>query len=228
MRPQIFGQSADILTTAGTVRERRRPYKLGGLSAQVTWGLHEREATSPERELFLPDLEEVRSWRFCRVQIVSRRGAWSPIFWWTHSFGAYILIGAEILTSALFLSYIMWRSNFTIPHSFAGYICRLHLPATFAAYILPPMFAAYICRLYLQPIFAAYICRLYFGNPPTFWASANILCMCEYFRQVPIFWWFFAMSFCLIFVAASICIYFQYLFRHFYVRQYFWRNCFEA
>ncbi len=40
-RPQIFGQSADILTsragtTAGTVRERRRPYKLGGLSAQVT------------------------------------------------------------------------------------------------------------------------------------------------------------------------------------------------
>ena len=33
MRPQIFGQGADILTgrastTAGTVRERRRPYKL--------------------------------------------------------------------------------------------------------------------------------------------------------------------------------------------------------
>ena len=57
MRPQIFGQSADILTsragtTAGTVRERRRPYKLDGLSAKVTWGLHEREATSPERELF--------------------------------------------------------------------------------------------------------------------------------------------------------------------------------
>ncbi len=57
MCPQIFGQSADILTsragkTSGTVRERRRPYKLGGLSAQVTGGLHEREATSPERELF--------------------------------------------------------------------------------------------------------------------------------------------------------------------------------
>ena len=48
---------ADILTsragtTANTVRERRRPYKLGGLSLQVTWGLHEREATSPEWELF--------------------------------------------------------------------------------------------------------------------------------------------------------------------------------
>ncbi len=57
MPSQIFGQSADILTcragtTAGTVWERRRPYKLGGLSAQVTWGLNEREATSPERELF--------------------------------------------------------------------------------------------------------------------------------------------------------------------------------
>jgi hypothetical protein len=38
MRPQIFGQSADILTsragtTAVTVRERRRPYKLGGLKS---------------------------------------------------------------------------------------------------------------------------------------------------------------------------------------------------
>ncbi len=57
MRPQIFGPGADILTsragtTAGTVRERRRPYKLGALSAQVIWGLHEREATSPEQELF--------------------------------------------------------------------------------------------------------------------------------------------------------------------------------
>jgi hypothetical protein len=36
--------------------------------------------------------------------------------------GRITLIGAEILTSALFLSYIMWRSNFTIPHSFAAYI----------------------------------------------------------------------------------------------------------
>ena len=41
MRLQIFGQDADILagragTTAGTVRERPRPYKLGGLGAQIT------------------------------------------------------------------------------------------------------------------------------------------------------------------------------------------------
>jgi hypothetical protein len=57
MRPQIFGQDADILasragTTAGTVRERRRPYKLGGLSAHFNWGLHGGETTSPDRELF--------------------------------------------------------------------------------------------------------------------------------------------------------------------------------
>ena len=32
------------------------------------------------------------------------------------------LISAEILTPILFLSYIMWRSNFTIPHSFAANI----------------------------------------------------------------------------------------------------------
>ncbi len=35
-----------------------------------------------------PDLEEVRRWRFCRAQIVR---VWAPIFWWTHTFGAYIL-----------------------------------------------------------------------------------------------------------------------------------------
>ncbi len=41
MQPQIFGQDANILasrasTTAGTVRQRRRPYKLGGLGADLT------------------------------------------------------------------------------------------------------------------------------------------------------------------------------------------------
>jgi hypothetical protein len=40
-RPQIFGLKADILagragTTAGTVRQRRRPYKLGSLGADPT------------------------------------------------------------------------------------------------------------------------------------------------------------------------------------------------
>jgi hypothetical protein len=57
MRPRIVGQDANILasragTTAGTVRQRRRPYKLGGLGADLTWGLHGGETTPPERELF--------------------------------------------------------------------------------------------------------------------------------------------------------------------------------
>jgi hypothetical protein len=118
-----------------------------------------------------PDLEEVSSWRFCRAQIVSRRGVWVPIFRWTHSFGAYILIGAEILTSALFLSYLMWRSNFTIPHSFAPYICCLYLP---------PIFATYIWDI-----------RLYFDQAPIFYACANILSKRQYLM-------IFAISFCLI------------------------------
>jgi hypothetical protein len=79
------------------------------------------------------------------------------------SFGAYILIGAEILTSSLFLSYIMWRSNFTIRHRFAAYICRLYLP---------PTFAAYICRIHLRPIF---------------WKSAYTLSKRQYFMHVRIF-----------------------------------------
>ena len=41
LRPRTFGQGANILagragTTAGTVRQRRRPYKLGGLGADPT------------------------------------------------------------------------------------------------------------------------------------------------------------------------------------------------
>ncbi len=127
-----------------------------------------------------PDLEEVRSWRFCRAQLVR---VWAPIFWWTHTFGAYILLGAEISTSALFLSYIMWRSNFTIPHRLDGNLCRIY----FENPHLTPTFYANIWRQHLPQTFAAYICRLYFESPPIFWASANILCMCKYFRQVPIF-----------------------------------------
>jgi hypothetical protein len=63
--------------------------------------------------------------------------------------------------------------------------------------------------------------RLYFEQGPIFYVCANILGKRQYFD-----------GFCLIvlldFVAANICVYFQYLFMHFCVRQYFWRNCFEA
>ena len=64
------------------------------------------------------------------------------------------LISAEILTSALFLSYIMWRSNFTIPHSFAAYILDIRL-----YFGHPPIFwtSAYILRK-----------RLHFEQAPIF------------------------------------------------------------
>jgi hypothetical protein len=136
------------------------------------------------------------------------------------------LISTEILTSALFISYIMWRSNFTIPHSFAAYILEIGL-----YFGHPPIFwkSAYILEI-----------RLYFGHPPIFWISAYILEIRLYFEQAPMFYacanilgksqYFdnFLQWVLLDFVAANICVYFQYLFMHFYVRQYFWRNCSEA
>jgi len=58
--------------------------------------------------------------------------------------------------------------------------------------------------------------RLYFEQAPIFYIFANILGKRQYFLIL------------LDFAAANICVYFQYLFMHFWVRQYFWRNCFET
>ncbi len=77
------------------------------------------------------------------------------------------LISAEILTSALFLSYIMWRSNFTIP----AQLWCIHFGN-------PPIFwtSAYILDI-----------RLYFGHLPIFWISAYILSKRQCFMHVQIF-----------------------------------------
>jgi hypothetical protein len=50
---------------------------------------------------------------------------------------------------------------------------------------------------------------------PIFYVFANILGGRQYSRIL------------LDFVAANICVYFQYLFMHLCMRQYFWRNCFD-
>jgi hypothetical protein len=63
--------------------------------------------------------------------------------------------------------------------------------------------------------------RLYFEQAPIFYVFANILGKRQYFYN-------FCLMILLDFVAVNICVYFQYLFMHFCVRQYFWRNCFEA
>jgi hypothetical protein len=57
--------------------------------------------------------------------------------------------------------------------------------------------------------------RLYFHEAPIFYVFADFLGKRQYFLIL------------LDFAAANICVYFQYLFMHF-VRQYFWRNCFET
>ncbi len=86
---------------------------------------------------------------------------------------AIIFIRREILTSALFLSYIIWRSNFTIPHSFGTYILDIRL-----YFGNPPIFwtSAYILEI-----------RLYFGHPPIFWKSAYNLRKRQYFVYMLIF-----------------------------------------
>jgi hypothetical protein len=88
----------------------------------------------------------------------------------------------------------MWRSNFTIPHSFAAYILDIRL-----YFGHPPIFwtSAYILRK-----------RLHFEQAPIFYACANILGKSQYFDN-------FCNVFLLDFVAANICVYFQYLFMHF-------------
>jgi len=86
------------------------------------------------------------------------------------------LISAEILTSALFLSYIMWRSNFTIPHSSGAYILSICL-----YFGHPPIFwkSAYILEK-----------CLYFEQAPIFFVCADILGKRQYYD--------FALLFCLI------------------------------
>jgi hypothetical protein len=110
-----------------------------------------------------------------------------------------------------------------LPHTFAAYICRLYFVAYVCRLHLPPTFSAYIFRLYLPPTFSAYILevRLHFEQASIFYACRNILDKCQYFDD-------FCNKFLLDFVAANIFVYFQYLFMHFCVRQYFWCSCFET
>ncbi len=74
----------------------------------------------------------------------------------------------------------------------------------------------------------------HFSNPPIFlWVtnifqtrlsfceSANIFQVRLFLKNAKNLW------ICLIFVAANICVYFQYLFMHLSIRQYFWCNCFN-
>ncbi len=63
--------------------------------------------------------------------------------------------------------------------------------------------------------------RQYFENPPIFLWGANILRIRLFFEKHKEF------VNLLDFVAANICVYFQYSFMHLSMRQYFWRSCFN-
>ncbi len=89
----------------------------------------------------------------------------------------------------------------------------------------PPKFSATIFRKNFPPKFSVGIFRLNFPQElgirhdfhetQEFYAFADILSGRLYFMTL------------LDFVAANICVYFQYLFMHLCMRQYFWRNCFD-
>ena len=90
MRPRIFGQDANILagragTTAGTVRQRRRPYKLGGL------GQIPLEDCMEERQHHLNESSSARLGRSQKLEILP-----SPNSKQTQSLGANFLMDAKL------------------------------------------------------------------------------------------------------------------------------------
>jgi hypothetical protein len=144
-------------TTAGTVRERRRPYKLGSLSPQITLGLHAQEATSLERELFSQTWRKSAVGDSAEAQIVSRRRV----------LGAYLSDGR-----------ITWAPNFLISAVIFIRHGDFNVRLSSSVYYVAHRFynSAYIFEI-----------RLDFGNPPIFWKSAYILEIRLYFGYPPDF-----------------------------------------
>jgi hypothetical protein len=145
-----------------------------------------------ERQHHLNESSSARLGRSQKLEILP-----SPNSKQTQSLGANFLMDAKLwriyfngdfnvrLVSVVY--YVAQYVNFTIPHSLAANIGRIHLRPTFAAYIcrihLPHIFAAYIFRLHLPHTFAAYILevRQHFVQAPMFHACVNILGKCQYF-----------------------------------------------
>ncbi len=75
-RTRIFRQVVQV-QQAGTIRQRRRPYKLSGSESRSHMRTAWRRGNTIWERALQPDWEGVRSWRFCRAQIV--RG-WTPTF----------------------------------------------------------------------------------------------------------------------------------------------------
>ncbi len=123
-----------------------------------------------ERQHIHKDLNEsssartggIRSWRFCRAQIVSGRQTFPPIF----------LLGAEILTPAKVLSYALYfcqTPTFCMPTN----IFRRRL-----YFVYPPRFYA-SANISMR--------RKDFRHPPIFSWDAKILGIRQYFHETPKF-----------------------------------------
>ncbi len=101
-RARIFRQVVPV-QQAGTVRQRRRPYKLGGLRADSHLRTAWRRGNTIWERALQPDLEGVRSWRFCRAQIVR---VWTPTF-----VGAYIFYRPRRFQRPPCYCRILWDAN---------------------------------------------------------------------------------------------------------------------
>ncbi len=101
-RARIFRQVVPV-QQAGTVRQRRRPYKLGGLRADPHLRTAWRRGNTIWERALQPDWEGVRSWRFCRAQIVR---VWTPTF-----AGAYIFCRLWRFQRPPCYCRILWDAN---------------------------------------------------------------------------------------------------------------------
>ncbi len=166
----------------------QQPVQYGRDAAHISWvpGSRSHLRTAWRRDnitwtrALQPDWEGVRSWRFCRAQIVR---VWAPIFW-AHT----LFIRREDSTAALLLSYIMRREHF----SCGAYILDISECFDVSEYFTWKQIfwvcadisrCAHIFWLEANILICVDILRC----AHTFWLEANILCVDQYFRQAPIF-----------------------------------------
>jgi hypothetical protein len=124
-----------------------------------------------ERQHHLNESSSARLGRSQKLEILPSPNSksWGAYF----LMDTYMLIGAEISTSVLYISYTMWRSNFTIPHSLGAYILDMRIYFRNAHIFLTCTYILDMC--------------IYFEKTHTFWESAYILSKRLHFEQTPIF-----------------------------------------
>ncbi len=166
-------------------------YSTGETPPWAAWVLISLEDCMEERQHHLNESSSARLGRSQKLEILPSPNSKSLGAYFLMD--AYILIGAEISTSALILSYVMRRTYFGCAHMFwiCAYILNMRIyfekTHTFweSAYILN--MCIYFGKAHIFWT-CAYILdmRIYFEQVLTFWADVNILCISGYFRQVPI------------------------------------------